>query len=90
MARTNDPHSATSQFFINNKDNPSLDYVNESRPGYCVFGKVIAGQEVVDKISKVETGMKNGMRDVPVEVIVITKASRLNAEKSTKKEKKSE
>ena len=90
LARTPAVHSATSQFFINNKDNPSLDFVNESRPGYCVFGKVIAGQEVVDKISKVETGMKNGMRDVPAEVVVIKKAYRLDAKKSTKQEKKSE
>jgi cyclophilin family peptidyl-prolyl cis-trans isomerase len=90
MARTNDPNSATSQFFINNQDNPSLNYVNESRPGYCVYGKVIAGQEVVDKISKVKTSTKNGMQNVPVEVVVIEKAYRLDAKKSSKKEKKGE
>jgi len=89
MARTNDINSATSQFFINDRDNSNLDYVNESRYGYCVFGKVIAGQEVVDQISGVATTTKNGMKDVPVETVVIIKAY-IEGEKSSKKQKSSE
>jgi len=90
MARTGAPHSATSQFFINNKDNPGLDYVNEDRYGYCVFGKVIEGQKVVDEISVVQTTTKNGMKDVPVETIVIKKVFRADAEKGSTKKKKSD
>ncbi len=70
MARTSDPDSATAQFFINTKDNPSLDY-SKTNPGYCVFGKVVEGLDVVQKIEAVKTGSKNGMRDVPVEQVVI-------------------
>ena len=76
MARTNAPHSATAQFFINIKDN---DFRNFSAPtasgwGYAVFGKVVAGTEVVDKIKAVRTGNKGGHSDVPVEDVVIVKA----------------
>ena len=76
MARTNAPHSATAQFFIHIKDN---DFLNFSAPtasgwGYAVFGKVVAGTEVVDKIKAVRTGNKGGHSDVPVEDVVIVKA----------------
>ena len=76
MARTNDPHSATSQFFINVKDN---DFLNHSAPtgsgwGYAVFGKVVAGTEVVDAICKVKTGRKGFHDDVPKEDVIIDKA----------------
>jgi peptidyl-prolyl cis-trans isomerase B (cyclophilin B) len=76
MARTNDPHSATSQFFINVKDN---DFLNHSSPtasgwGYAVFGKVVAGTEVVDAICKVKTGRKGFHDDVPKEDVIIEKA----------------
>ena len=79
MARLNEPHSASSQFFINSQDNAGLDHRDKSSPrawGYCVFGKVISGQPVVDKISKVKTGTKNGMNDVPLEPVTILKAYR--------------
>lgn len=89
MARTNDVHSATSQFYINDQDNPSLDYVNDSRFGYCVFGKVIEGREVVDNISKVTVTTKNGMKNVPVEPVIIKKAY-VEGGKSSKKKKSSE
>lgn len=77
MARLPNPHSATSQFFINTVNNDSLDHKGRSpeRFGYAVFGKVIEGMEVVDTISKVRTGMRNGMADVPLEPVVIQKAS---------------
>jgi len=81
MARTPDPDSATSQFFINSKDNLFLDRAqSQGGFGYAVFGVVIEGKEVVDKIEAVKTGAKADprgipMRDVPVEPIVITKAS---------------
>jgi cyclophilin family peptidyl-prolyl cis-trans isomerase len=72
MARTMDPNSATAQFFINVQDNRFLDKA-EARDGagYCVFGKVIDGMEVVDKIKAVKTGVRGGMPDVPVEDVVI-------------------
>jgi cyclophilin family peptidyl-prolyl cis-trans isomerase len=89
MARPPDIHGATSQFFINDKDNSNLDYVNQSRYGYCVFGKVIAGQEVVDKISEVAVTTKNGMKNVPVETVLIKKAY-VEGGKGSKKEKSSE
>ena len=89
MARTNDINSASSQFFINDRDNSNLDYVNQSNYGYCVFGKVIAGQEVVDKISEVTVTTKNGMKNVPVETVVIKKAY-VEGGKSSKKQKSSE
>lgn len=79
MARTNDPHSATSQFFINLKDNDFLNFKNESMQGwgYAVFGKVTDGMDVVDAIAAVQTGNKGGHQDVPVETITITGAKRL-------------
>jgi peptidyl-prolyl cis-trans isomerase B (cyclophilin B) len=76
MARTSDPHSATSQFFINVKDNAMLDYKNQSPSGwgYAVFGKVIRGQDVVEKIVGVRTGRRGPHDDVPLQPVVITKA----------------
>ncbi|WP_456407955.1 peptidylprolyl isomerase [Thiolapillus sp.] len=74
MARTMDPHSASAQFFINTKDNSFLDYPGQDGWGYAVFGKVVEGTDVVDKIEKVETGNKAGHSDVPVEPVVIEKA----------------
>ncbi len=74
MARTNVRDSATSQFFINVKDNGFLNYAGESNPGYAVFGKVVEGKEVVDKIKKVATGTTGGHQDVPKEPVVIEKA----------------
>jgi peptidyl-prolyl cis-trans isomerase B (cyclophilin B) len=74
MARTGDPHSATAQFFINTKNNSFLDYPGQDGWGYCVFGKVVEGKEVVDAIGKVRTGSSQGYQDVPVEDVVITKA----------------
>jgi peptidyl-prolyl cis-trans isomerase B (cyclophilin B) len=73
MARTSDPNSATSQFFINTVDNPFLDYKSKTPTGwgYTVFGKVIDGIDVVDKISKVKTGTYQGHRDVPLDPVVI-------------------
>ncbi len=77
MARTSVPDSASSQFFINAADN---DFLNHTAPtssgwGYCVFGKVVEGMEVIDKIIKVKTTSKAGHRDVPVEPVIIEKAS---------------
>ncbi|HID46851.1 MAG TPA: peptidyl-prolyl cis-trans isomerase [Chromatiaceae bacterium] len=74
MARTMEPHSASAQFFINTKDNSFLDYPGQDGWGYAVFGKVVEGTDVVDKIEKVETGNKAGHSDVPVEPVVIEKA----------------
>lgn len=74
MARTNNPHSATSQFFINVKDNNFLDHTDKNRGwGYCVFGKVIKGMDIVDAIKVVPTHVnpKTGMQDWPVEEIII-------------------
>ena len=75
MARTMAPHSASSQFFINVADNEFLNYPGQDGWGYCVFGKVISGQEVVDKIQLVETINLGGHADVPAEPVVINKAS---------------
>ncbi|MBI1174943.1 MAG: peptidyl-prolyl cis-trans isomerase [Sideroxydans sp.] len=76
MARTSDPHSATAQFFINVKDNSFLNYTasNTQGYGYCVFGKVVDGKDVVDAIRKVPTGFSGGHQDVPQEDVIITKA----------------
>lgn len=76
MARTSAPHSASAQFFINGARNDFLNFTSESANGwgYAVFGKVIAGTEVVDQLEKVRTGNKAGHGDVPLEDIVITKA----------------
>ena len=73
MARTNDPHSATSQFFINLKDNDFLNFSGENTQGwgYAVFGKVVDGMNVVDDIAAVQTGTKGGHQDVPQETITI-------------------
>ncbi len=72
MARTSVPDSATSQFFINTADNAFLNREkSQDGVGYAVFGKVIDGIEVVDKIGKVKTGNKSGMGDVPIEPVVI-------------------
>jgi cyclophilin family peptidyl-prolyl cis-trans isomerase len=92
MARTGVVNSATSQFFINNKDNPALDHRNTTQQGfgYCVFGKVIEGQDVVDAISKVETTNRNGMQNVPVETVVIEKVYMRDAKKESKKKEKTE
>ena len=74
MARTAAPHSASSQFFINVADNQFLDCPGQDGWGYCVFGKVIEGKEVVDKIQKVETLNLGGHADVPADPIIIEKA----------------
>ena len=74
MARTGDPHSATAQFFINVKDNGFLNYPGQDGWGYCVFGKVVEGKEVVDAIRNVKTGHRSGFQDVPLEDVVITSA----------------
>jgi peptidyl-prolyl cis-trans isomerase B (cyclophilin B) len=74
MARTMAPHSATAQFFINVKDNGFLDYPGQDGWGYCVFGKVVEGMDVVKKIKGVETTNRAGHSDVPVEPVVIEKA----------------
>jgi len=71
MARTSIPDSATSQFFINTSDNSFLDYPGQDGAGYCVFGKVTEGFDVIDKINAVKTGSKNGHQDVPVEQVII-------------------
>ncbi len=74
MARTNDPHSATAQFFINVKNNDFLNYAGPNNWGYCVFGKVTEGTEVVDAIRKVRTGSRGFHGDVPLEDVIIEKA----------------
>jgi peptidyl-prolyl cis-trans isomerase B (cyclophilin B) len=76
MARTNAPHSATAQFFINATNNEFLNFKSESPSGwgYAVFGKVVSGAEVVDQIEKVRTGRRGFHDDVPVEDVVIERA----------------
>lgn len=76
MARTSDPHSASSQFFINIKDNAFLDHTAPSAQGwgYCVFGKVIEGTDTVDKIRRVKTGKRGSHGDVPLEDVIIQRA----------------
>src|SRR6187397_1296521 len=76
MARTSEPHSATAQFFINAADNDFLNFKSETPQGwgYAVFGKVVSGHEIVDKIEQVKTGNKGGHSDVPLEDVVITEA----------------
>jgi peptidyl-prolyl cis-trans isomerase B (cyclophilin B) len=80
MARTNDPHSATCQFFINIADNDFLNFSSETSSGwgYCVFGEVTEGMDVVDTIKKVATGRANGHSDVPVKPVLIEKAELIN------------
>jgi len=84
MARTPAPHSATSQFFINTADNNTLDFTGRTGRGwgYCVFGKVVEGMDVVDAIESQPTTVKNPHRDVPVTPIVIKKAVVLNTPKT--------
>ena len=80
MARTNDPQSATSQFFISVRDNDFLDHKGKNADGwgYAVFGKVVSGMDVVDKIALTETGDAGGHQDVPTEDAVIEKVERIN------------
>ncbi len=78
MARLPDPHSATAQFFINVNDNSALDYPHNNG-GYATFGKVSKGMDVVNKIKQVKTTSKNGMRDVPEEVVTIKSITRIKA-----------
>ncbi len=77
MARTNDPHSATSQFFINLKDNDFLNHTSESPAGwgYAVFGKLVEGEDVIDAIASVKTGNHGHHGDVPLEAVTIIKAT---------------
>jgi peptidyl-prolyl cis-trans isomerase A (cyclophilin A) len=75
MARTGNPNSATSQFFINVKNNDMLNAPNPDGYGYTVFGKVVAGQDVVDKIRGVPTGNKGGMQNVPLAPVIIQSAT---------------
>ncbi|HTY50584.1 MAG TPA: peptidylprolyl isomerase [Steroidobacteraceae bacterium] len=78
MARTNDIHSATSQFFVNLKDNDFLDHKPGSY-GYAVFGRVSSGMEVVDRIAAVHTGSRRGHQDVPVEDVMVVSAREVSA-----------
>jgi len=93
MARTSDPDSATSEFFINHRDNDSLNYSGPSNPGYAVFGKVVEGMDVVDAIANTKTGIvvtmfqtrdgsmrKIPMRDVPIKPVVIKRARVISSE----------
>ena len=79
MARTQDPHSATCQFFINTVNNDFLNYKSQTRQGwgYAVFGRVMRGMQVVDSISVVKTGTRGMFRDVPIQPVVILKVRRL-------------
>ena len=81
MARTMDPHSATAQFFINLVDNEFLNYTAPTMQGwgYCVFGKVVDGMDVVDKIGKTKTGSRPPYDDVPLDSVLINEASRFEA-----------
>ncbi|HMI37394.1 MAG TPA: peptidylprolyl isomerase [Steroidobacteraceae bacterium] len=78
MARTDSPHSATSQFFVNLKDNDFLDH-RPGHHGYAVFGRVVEGLEIVDKIAAVPTGRRKGYTDAPMEDVVINSARRVKA-----------
>ncbi|NPA53399.1 MAG: peptidyl-prolyl cis-trans isomerase [Aquificae bacterium] len=89
MARTMNPHSATSQFYINLRDNTFLDYGKTPQKwGYTVFGKVIKGMDVVDKISQVKTHTVGYFRDVPVEPVIIEKVEIIKEIKDNKKSEK--
>jgi peptidyl-prolyl cis-trans isomerase A (cyclophilin A) len=85
MARTSDPNSATSQFYINVADNGMLDYPSPDGNGYAVFGKVVDGMSTVTKITRVRTGNVAGMGDVPLQAIIITSASVVAATPAVKK-----
>jgi peptidyl-prolyl cis-trans isomerase A (cyclophilin A) len=74
MARTNDPNSATSQFFINLVNNDFLNYAGPQKPGYAVFGKVVEGMDVVDAIAQVKTANKGMHQNVPVDPVIIKSA----------------
>lgn len=78
MARTLNPNSATSQFYINQVDNNALNFVEGRDPGYTVFGKVIEGLDVVDKIANVKTTTRSGIPDVPVEPVIIKSVKLIN------------
>ena len=78
MARTDAPHSATSQFFVNLKDNEFLDY-RPGQHGYAVFGRVVDGMEVIDKIAAVRTGRRSGYTDAPMEDVKVHTARRVPA-----------
>jgi peptidyl-prolyl cis-trans isomerase B (cyclophilin B) len=97
MARTNDINSATSQFFINLKDNTALDHRDTSARGYgyAVFGKVVEGTDVIEKIKNVKTTTKSGYRDVPIKPVTIKSARTIEKgkappKKADKVEKKAE
>ena len=75
MARTSDPDSATSQFFINVSNNSFLDYPGQDGFGYCVFGKVTEGKDIIDQIKSIKTGSSNGHEDVPLEPIIVEDVS---------------
>ena len=77
MARTPQPDSATSQFFINHRDNHNLNFIENRNPGYAVFGKVIEGMDVVDEIASVKTEKKGQYSDVPIEPVIINSAKTL-------------
>ena len=77
MARTNAPHSATAQFFINHADNKNLDYPSFDGWGYAVFGKVTGGMETVDRIADVYTTSRNGMQNVPEQSVITESVSRI-------------
>lgn len=85
MARTSDPHSASSQFFINVAENDFLDFKSETAQGwgYCVFGKVVDGMDVVNKISKVRTTSRAGHQDVPVEDVILERVEIVTAKATT-------
>jgi peptidyl-prolyl cis-trans isomerase B (cyclophilin B) len=76
MARTSDPHSASAQFFINVNDNGFLDHTAPTPQGwgYCVFGRVVEGQDIVDRIKRVKTGARGGHQDVPLDDVVVERA----------------
>jgi cyclophilin family peptidyl-prolyl cis-trans isomerase len=78
MARTDAPHSATSQFFVNLKDNDFLDH-RPGQHGYAVFGRVVEGLEVIDRIAAVPTGRRHGHADAPMEEVIVTSARRVSA-----------
>lgn len=80
MARTNDPHSATAQFFINHVDNTFLDYPGRDGWGYAVFGQVTSGMETLDKIADVHTTTRRGMLNVPEQPVVIESVTRVTAQ----------
>jgi cyclophilin family peptidyl-prolyl cis-trans isomerase len=79
MARTSDINSATSQFFVNLADNAFLDHQGPRNYGYAVFGRIVEGMDVVDSIAAVPTGRRRGHDDVPLEPVVVRRASRVEA-----------